>query len=83
MAHKWCHVVARPATAGHRTTLLSHVSGIVAYTRTRPIRVDLRPSFRDPFVTARLISATQESGRLFRVPERADPNELTAVGPNA
>jgi hypothetical protein len=31
----------------------------------------------------RLISAIQESGKLFRVPGLPDPNELTGAGPNA
>jgi hypothetical protein len=73
-------VVTRGGAAGNGGT--SH-DLIVACTRTQATRVDPGHYCRDHFVTLSLISAIPESGKLFRVPERPDPNELTAAGPNA
>jgi hypothetical protein len=74
MARGWGQVVARPATAGHRTTSLSHVRGPGDQGGSRASR-------RDRFVTLRLISAIQESGRLFTCQDGQIRTSPTVAGP--
>jgi hypothetical protein len=73
MAGGWCQVAARPATAGHRTTLLSHargpggpewISGMMPW------------PFRDPGVNLRDTGIWQA----LPVPGRPDPNEPRCGG---
>src|SRR5208283_2857472 len=54
---------------------------IVARRWTRTARVAPRHPVLDRFVTLRLISAIQESGKLVPCPDGWDPNEPAPVGP--
>ncbi len=68
-----------------KAALIASVGGARGYADwTNPgHRVDPRHPAVDRFVTLRLISAIQESGKLVPCPDGQDPNAATGVGPNA